>query len=388
MKARLPLLLSLALNFMLAAMVLILSQDSEEQFSRLHLLLGERTNAHKQIRTNVVVRRQHFHWTDVESTDYAEYIRNLRAIGCPERTIRDIIVADVNDLFAQRINREVVLPDQQWWLAEPNMDVFESAANQIRALEEEKNQLLASLLGPNWNSSPQTSAGDPIRLDGAVLSALDPNTKAALFQIEANALKAREAYLTQARENGMEPDPAELARMRQEVRRELAGILNPEQLEEYLLRYSATSQNLREELRGLGADAEEYRRIFRARDHYDQKLALLTGSDSATERQRAELLRQREDAVRQVLAADRYPLYQLTQDPLFEAARNDAEQNGATPEKVIPIFQINQAAEQEIARINAQRELTEEERLAALRLVQEQQQASIRRIIEGSPGPE
>jgi len=36
-----------------------------------------------------------FRWSQVESADYPAYIANLRAIGAPEKTIRDIILADV-----------------------------------------------------------------------------------------------------------------------------------------------------------------------------------------------------------------------------------------------------------------------------------------------------
>jgi hypothetical protein len=43
-----------------------------------------------------------FTWEAVESGDYLTYIENLRTIGCPEETIRDIISADVNKLFDQR----------------------------------------------------------------------------------------------------------------------------------------------------------------------------------------------------------------------------------------------------------------------------------------------
>ena len=43
-----------------------------------------------------------FHWSQIESADYRTYIANLRAIGCPEQTIRDIITADVDSLYAAR----------------------------------------------------------------------------------------------------------------------------------------------------------------------------------------------------------------------------------------------------------------------------------------------
>src|SRR5262249_55086014 len=59
------------------------------------------------VRTNTVVRRQFFTWQEVESPDYPTYIANLRDIGCPEQTIRDIIIADVNALYARRRATEV-----------------------------------------------------------------------------------------------------------------------------------------------------------------------------------------------------------------------------------------------------------------------------------------
>ena len=43
-----------------------------------------------------------FHWSQIESADYRTYIANLRGIGCPEQTIRDLIKADVDNLYATR----------------------------------------------------------------------------------------------------------------------------------------------------------------------------------------------------------------------------------------------------------------------------------------------
>lgn len=43
-----------------------------------------------------------FHWRQLESSSYPEYIANLRSIGCPEQTIADIIRADVHALYEQQ----------------------------------------------------------------------------------------------------------------------------------------------------------------------------------------------------------------------------------------------------------------------------------------------
>src|SRR4051794_24427653 len=52
---------------------------------------------------SVVTVTNQFQWAQLESEDYHEYIARLRKIGCPEETIRDIIIADVDKLFAPRV---------------------------------------------------------------------------------------------------------------------------------------------------------------------------------------------------------------------------------------------------------------------------------------------
>jgi hypothetical protein len=42
-----------------------------------------------------------FHWSQLESTNYFAYIANLREIGCPEQTIRDIISADLSAVLCR-----------------------------------------------------------------------------------------------------------------------------------------------------------------------------------------------------------------------------------------------------------------------------------------------
>jgi hypothetical protein len=50
-------------------------------------------------------RRERFHWSQIESTDYRTYVANLRSIGCPEQTIRDIIATDLHTVYAAQLGR-------------------------------------------------------------------------------------------------------------------------------------------------------------------------------------------------------------------------------------------------------------------------------------------
>src|SRR5437870_2031998 len=123
----------------------------------------------------LLVRRQFFSWRDVESTDYPTYIANLRDIGCPEQTIRDIIIADINAMYSRRRALEVVTAGQQWWRAEPDSNVVAVAAEKTRALDDERRALLGRLLGTNWEGGDLVNLPRPSRpgivLDGPVLGA-------------------------------------------------------------------------------------------------------------------------------------------------------------------------------------------------------------------------
>src|SRR6266481_4686092 len=62
------------------------------------------TNTVKQIAvrkfnaTNMFGEGFRLSWSNIESTNYQTYIANLRGIGCPEETVRDIIITDISKL--------------------------------------------------------------------------------------------------------------------------------------------------------------------------------------------------------------------------------------------------------------------------------------------------
>lgn len=87
-----------------------------------------------------------FRWSQLESTDYRTYIANLRGIGCPEQTIRDIITADVNSLYAAR-RREL------------ETSTVGSLQAGLEELKQEQAEVLAVLLGP----LPSPGEGKPVR---------------------------------------------------------------------------------------------------------------------------------------------------------------------------------------------------------------------------------
>jgi LysM repeat protein len=367
---------SLIVNSVIAVAVLVFAGRGIPKRSDATIYAGSNQPA----RTNVVVRRQFFSWKEVESPDYPTYIANLRDIGCPEQTIRDIIIADVNSLYAQRRATNLLTSEQQWWRTEPDSNVVRVAAEKSRELDDERRALLTRLLGTNWESGDLVSLPRPshtgIILDGAVLGNLTAETKQSIQEISQRSQDRMQAYLDQQRAAGLEPDPAEVARLRQQTRVELQSVLSPPALEEFLLRYSQNANNLRSEfgqLQFFNPTPDEFRSVFRATDTIDQQLeALADADDPNSERQRKSLEQQREIALKSALGAKRYDEYRQLQDPIYREALAQAQDAG-TPDAVQALYAINLTAASEADRIRSSTNLTDDQKMLELKRVELQQ---------------
>ncbi|MDB6054504.1 MAG: hypothetical protein JWN25_2027, partial [Verrucomicrobiales bacterium] len=77
-------------------------------------------------------------WDEIESPDYLTYMANLRSVGCPEETIRDIVLCDINKLYDTRKNSEGSLPSGDYWKSHHwNTEVERDRQKKWRQLEEE-----------------------------------------------------------------------------------------------------------------------------------------------------------------------------------------------------------------------------------------------------------
>jgi len=346
-----------------------------------------------QLKTNLVVRRQFFSWHEVESPDYPSYIANLREIGCPEQTIRDIIIADVNALYSRRRATEVLTSEQQWWRAEPDPAVVQAANEKASALEEERRNLLTGLLGITWESGDMLNLPRPTRpgiaLDGTVLGTLPQETKQALQEISLRSQEKMQAYIEEQMRQGRGISSTEMSKFRQQTRQELGKLLSPGQLEEYLLRYSQTAFELRSQLgqlRYFNATPEEFRSMFRSTDALDQQIFAISDDQPNAAQARKSLEDQKETAIKSALGSKRYEEYLLLQDPLYREAVATAQQAG-TPEAVRSLYQVSQAVAGEQAAVNADTNMSSIQRSISLKQLELEQLAANALATGQEPGP-
>jgi LysM repeat protein len=357
-------LFSLGVNVLIAASWLLIRTPAHVRTA----VVSERPDQSEiTTRTNVLVRRQILTWREIESDDWATYVANLRVIGCPEQTIRDIIIADVNAVYARKRATDIMTSDQEWWRTEPDQMLMQAAAEKARTLEEERRALLTSLLGVTWESGDIISLPRPTRqpvvLDGPVLGALSSETKQAVQEVNQRSQDRMQAYLDTLAREGKNPEPAEMARLRRQTREDLARVLPAAQLEEYLLRYSQNANNLRATFGELTftPTREEFREVFRATDTLNQQLEALTGNDPNSLHSRRALEEQREEAIKVALGPKRYEEYRALHDPLYRQAMQTAEAAGI-PEAARNLYAAELLAANERLRIQDDPDLTSDQK--------------------------
>ena len=391
MRARTILLVSIVLNVALGAALLTWLATAPRNIPRVVRPLNAAalsTNNIRIIKTNILVRPHTFTWQEVESPDYAVYVENLRAIGMPDATVRDIIVADVDQIFAARRRANAAQQDVEWWRSTASVEAQTNALARAHALDAERAALLTRLLGPDWDKGRSEFETVPLALAGPVLSSMSDELKASVQSIAERSTKRMRDYLGAKQSSGEAVSAVELARLREETRQQLAAILSPLQLEEFLLRYSENAVRLREELNGFEATPEEFRALFRATDSIDRDIQLrYSGDRPADQRQRAALELQRFAAVQKAVGVERFNDYQMARDPAYQESVATAREVGGGPEVAQSLYEIKIATAEELARIRNDASLTGEQKQQLMRET-ELEQMRARALALGEQPPE
>jgi hypothetical protein len=249
--------------------------------------------------TNVV--QTEFKWAQLESEDYKEYIARLRAVGCPEATIRDIILADLDNVYEPKLNKlrgiNPVAVTEPYWLVGRAKNPFPrpgpEAQKEITALGEERTALVKELLGVsekairsefNWYDDAAQSK----------YSFLTPEQAEKLMSLEKKIEQLRAAS-GKSRPTGdsalFERDP-----IREQMHQEMAAIMSPQEILDYEMRTSEEAQFLRYHTRSIDLKEGEFREFFRHFYGFLETERTLSEEDRKNPEKKAELKRQEKDA--------------------------------------------------------------------------------------------
>ena len=324
--------------------------------------ISENPDSMSAPRTVVMNRPAEFSWEQLESKDFAVYIKNLQAIGCPSDTIRDLVVAEVEQQYALKKIDAVASVDMEWWRTSPTREFRATLRSVAEELDREKHDVLDALLGPGWAEKLVVEDYGE-RFTGEILSAVPLESQERIKEIN-----RRYSALLNDASTGM--GVVQIAEMRQLARAEIQALLSPAQFEEYLLRYSASAGALRRELDGFDVTQEEFRELFRKRDRLEQQRALqdLDASGGTS------LAQDFRSVYESVLSQERNEEYRLYQDPVYRHSVDLVEELGLAKDSALAVYQVRQAAEQEHLAIQNDVSLSEQEKADALAAMRQERQ--------------
>jgi hypothetical protein len=187
-------------------------------------------------------------WREIDSRDPRQLIANLRAIGCPEKTIRDIVALRV----CRQIRERFLAAESDDWRAwdytrnRTQADIDESNRRQ-QDLRNEMVATIESLFGDSWESLMTRLVGFPQSSDDFMASlSVDKRRQVRELETRYSRLDGQiQRDSMQSRGNDPEA-PSRQRELEKQKQAELAAILSPQELQEYLYHRSAAARYVRE----------------------------------------------------------------------------------------------------------------------------------------------
>lgn len=389
MKPGLLLILSLAANLVLVALLLRPTQVNPPTTApELNLASTPATpeppttESPHQVVTNTLVRK--ITWEQVESPDYRQYIQNLRSIGCPDETIRDIILADVNKLYDSKRKqvRGASRKFEYWKAGNPLTAMLgdSDSLKQRRLLEEEKLKVLNDLgIQPDAMNQLMAAAGGNAM--DAMFDFLPESKRIEVTKV----MTEQQTKMAENMKDGA-PDPEAFMTMQKETEDALRATLTPEEFQDYQLRFSMTANMLRQQITGFDPSEEEFLKVFKIKEEFDRTYSPFGSSNEteAEQRKRSEAQTQLNNQIRESLGPERYADYERAQDYSYQQLYQIAKKAELPPTVANEVYGMKRAAENQANQIRSDVSLTQAQRSAALAAIRTETERSMQQTLGDS----
>jgi hypothetical protein len=214
-----------------------------------------------------------FHWSQLVSDDLKLYRDRLREIGCPGRTVRQIILREIHDRFEPRRNAVLAGVQAQFWdLALQGGDAIEHACEKpLESLQMEQQKLIEEVLGAE-EPEPAEAAAELSRANRRYdWLPEDKRKRMAAFDRKLN--DAVQAMFQEARRANPDGKPTPEARkvmkaLEAEMTAARKELLTPAEYEDYELRNSRAG-DWASGLAGFEATEDEWRSVGRLIKQHD-----------------------------------------------------------------------------------------------------------------------
>jgi len=316
-----------------------------------------------------------FGWEAVESPDYKQYIANLRAVGCPEETIADIIRADVNKLFKQK-RREAMGPKKEFEFWKPGNPFFAQASSErmkiVADLEKEKNAMLREM---GIEPAPDAMAKAMLNPLETMLDFLPEEKQAKVME----TMMEYQAKMAKATEGG-QPDPEAIGKVQKDMEAAIKAMLTEEENFGFEMRFSTTANMMRQSLAGFEPTREEFLKVYELRKAFDEQHSIFSRGSETPEQaaQRRKDEQALKEAIKAALGEERYADYEMAQDYKFRQAHTAAVRSGLGVAEAKAAWEMRKAAEEQARQLRTNKALAPTDRQAALARIRQETEAAIK----------
>ena len=329
-----------------------------------------------------------FTWKAVADRDLKGFIAKLRGVKCPEETIQDIILAEVDRIYQAKeaalgVRKDLIKP---WETTESNPVADVEKRGRLRQLRVEKRNLIyellgidvpgeiPSLVGSNFNTAwEQALALLPIEKRGPVRAVQDR-----FWELSETLRKRTDGYL-------LPEEAEEYRRLRTERVEGMRKILTAEEFDQVELRTSTTGNNLRTELGAFEPSEAEFKAVFKVRRDLHEATYLpgqLVGTDPAeTGASAAQATARAEEQLKSTLGEARYAEYQRSQDPNFQQIHRIVQDAGLSRDAAILAYQAQQETQARIQKEVQNASLPAEQRRQLIQKLQADSMELVRQAV-------
>lgn len=334
--------------------------------------LGQAAAHPQQVVTNTVVKQMT--WETVEASSYLDYIDNLRRIGCPEETIRDIILADVNKLYKTKRREASGQKKLEFWKANAmfGMGMDKDNVETMRELNAERDELLKQLGIESSFESEMSLILNPLQQSLGFL----PEQKQVAVMKELQGIQSRIAELS---EDGS-ADIEMVWKAQRETEESIKGMLSEDEYTGYLLRRSNTAHQLRSQIAGFDPSEEEFRTVFKLKRAFDEEYGEIgINLDLLEEQLKAQ--KTLNEQIRQSLGDERYADYERAQDYQFQQIHSSLKKADLGTGEAIQVYDMQKVAQDAALQLRGNQTLNEAERRERLRQIRNETESAIQQVV-------
>jgi hypothetical protein len=334
-----------------------------------------------------------FRWSQIASQDLKKYRDNLRAIGCPEPTMREIIRAVINERFGARRRSILALFQNRYWDMVLHRELIARQkiprtewGQALASLAEARQQLITDVLGRDGMITETERQARRAELEQQH-SWLSPEKRGQLIELEEKHQQQLVdwAETLGSRLNGVptQEDEDRLQKWQQDFDEAEKKLLTPDELAELQLRESDVA-DWAGSLPGFNPTEDEWRSLTGLRSQYEEAQREIASPDLTDEERTArqnELQAGFDNAVKAALTPEQFAQYQLANNDQYQALHNVTQRYGLTDSVAAQSLGMQQSAQAAADQVRANTNLSPEARQAALNAIQQETEQALSQIL-------